>query len=166
MMEATEDPVRILPKEERIKNDYVFMLSKFGESFVGSDNLRKSVLLEELSRFRATNDLYLENSKLKDSLNEEISNEKKLRKTYDLKQEKLTKEIGLLRKKIMEEKSEKIKMMEQMVKLLEKEKGTRERILEYMEDDNDDDEETKKEDNKTKKDRLAQNFEDVCRTVN
>lgn len=137
------------------------MVSKFGESFVGSDNLRKQVLMEEISRFRATNELYLENARLKDMLTDETNSEKKLRKVYDLKQEKLTKEIGVLHKKIMGEKHEKIKMMEQMVKLLEKEKGTRERILEYMDADGEDEEDTKKEKGKSKKDRLAQNFEDV-----
>ena len=137
------------------------MVSKFGESFVGSDNLRKQVLMEEISRFRATNELYLENARLKDMLIDETIAEKKLRKVYDLKQEKLTKEIGVLHKKIMGEKHEKIKMMEQMVKLLEKEKGTRERILEYMDADGEDEEDTMKEEGKSKKDRLAQNFEDV-----
>ena len=117
--------------------------------------------MEEISRFRATNELYLENARLKDMLIDETIAEKKLRKVYDLKQEKLTKEIGVLHKKIMGEKHEKIKMMEQMVKLLEKEKGTRERILEYMDADGEDEEDTMKEEGKSKKDRLAQNFEDV-----
>jgi hypothetical protein len=157
----TEDPVRILPMEERVKNDYVFVLSKFAESFVGADELRMQVLHEELSNFKATNELELEHLDLKQQLRREQNIEEKTRKVYEKKQETYSKQISTLKKQIGAEKAEKLKMMQTMVNLLEKEKNTRERILEYMEDADEDYMEDKKETDGVKKDKLANHFEDV-----
>jgi hypothetical protein len=147
--------------EERIKNDYIFVLSKFAESFVGSNSLRQSVLLEEISRYKTTNELELENMDLKYQLKKEKTNEEKVRKVYEKKQEAYSKQIGTLKVHITAEKKEKLKLMQQMITLLEKEKNTRERILEYMEEGDDDFLEDKKETDGVKRDKLASHFEDV-----
>lgn len=151
----------MLPMEERVKNDYVFVLSKFAESFVGSDELRMRVLHEELANFKATNELELENLDLKQQLKREQQLEEKTRRLYEKKQETYSKQINNLKKQIAAEKAEKIKMMQTMVSLLEKEKNTRERILEYMEDADEDYMEDKKDTDGVKRDKLANHFEDV-----
>lgn len=128
---------------------------------MGADSLRKSVLLEELARFKATNDLEIENLELRQQLAREKHLEEKARKNYEKKQETYSRQISGLKQQIVAETKEKLNMMNTMVKLLEKEKNTRERILEYMDDGDDDFIDDKKDTELVKKDRLANHFEDV-----
>ena len=152
--------------EERIKNDLNFVVSKYAEAFVNSDSLRRQLLLEELSKFKEITAQTLENKLLSYNLKQRTQELQLLQKQHDRKLEKYTKELRSLKKEIEEEKKEKLMMMEHMVRLLEREKITRERIFGYMENDDSDDENNGRRDKEEPltKDRLAQFFDDVrCR---
>src|SRR3990167_6458876 len=154
-----EEPLRILPKEERIKNDMTFMISKYAESFVEADQLRKQMLLEDLNRSRSINDSQLELETLKYELNVRNGVLQKLTKDQGKLQERNTRELHNLRKQIKLEKEEKNGLLEQMKRFIEKEKVTRERIFGYIEDEEADKPVTDEE--RRIKDRLASYFDGV-----
>lgn len=149
----------MVPVEERIKNDFNFILSKNAELFVNSDQLKKELLLEELNKFRETNKLELENITLREELKRKEEELARFKKNNEGQQEKSLKEIQLLRKDLTNEKKDKLILMNQMIKSLENEKNTRMRVYGYLAME-DEDQQNLDEENRVK-DRLAHNFDDV-----
>lgn len=155
---ANAREARSTPIDERTKQDFNHILIKFAESFVNNDELKKQSLLEELTKFRNTNKLEIENLILRQQVLRKQEEIKLLEGNLGVLEKRFDKEATGLRRDLENEKKDKMIVMNQMIKSMETEKTTRIKAYSFLTGDG---EEGVDMNEIRRQDRLAQNQDDV-----
>lgn len=150
------------PLVNKMKDDFSFMLTKYAEIFVNTDKLKKEILLEELSKFRELNKIEIENMELKEELKMKEKEIEDLRKRKKIDHESYISDVVSLKKRLIEERKDKLIMMNDMIKAIENEKNTRVKVLGILKGEEDGGDIEKK---RKMKDRLSQNVDDVSKRI-
>jgi len=125
---------------------------------VNNDELKKQVLLEELTKFRNTNKLEIENLILKQQVLRKQEELKLLEGNLEVLGKRFDKEATQLRRDLENEKKDKLIVMNQMIKSMETEKNTRIKAYSFLASDGNDGVDMNEI---RRQDRLAQNQDDV-----